>query len=348
MIGMQLSLEELKKILLVSPRSEIELLDNIKRLHQLFTTERQRIQDYADSLELVSAYTAFYLPTNIVKFDFLISKMPHEAMIDLANYDFIDWGTGPGTYLLAFLQQMGGVYHGTIYGVDSSQVMLTQASRILEHYFPQIKNKKFQMPSEFGHESRPSILCLGNSLNELSLEDFSDLLQKVAPEYVFIIEPGTKEMFAKMLCIREIVARDGFSSIYPCSSLELKCPLQKRDDWCHQVILKASHHPSIERISQQVGLDRRNLPLIGHIYCRKKYQRSQRALLLRKRKEAKGVFYWELCDQNHQLLRVEILKRNYSKDRLKQLQQLNVGSLVDFQVIKEMDAGEYRIELTSF
>jgi len=96
-----LSVEDIRPHLLNSKLKESELIKLIDDMSMKFTVKRDKIQDYIINENAVSAYSAFYLPTNIPKLHFLLSKLKNETLDDIIKRPFIDFGCGPGTFSLA-------------------------------------------------------------------------------------------------------------------------------------------------------------------------------------------------------------------------------------------------------
>jgi ribosomal protein RSM22 (predicted rRNA methylase) len=269
------------------------------------------------------------LPTNIPKLHFLLSKLPESILEDFKNRPFIDMGIGPGTFSLAWKKLMKTSSHVEMIGVDSSKLMLDQALKIMNGFYPE---DKFQAVTKFAEKKSHSILFFGHSINEMGRERTLDHIVTIDPEYVIWIEPGTSEVFKELIALREVMLNH-YDVLYPCPS-NASCP----NDWCHQV-LRTTHAPDLERLSQLVSLDRKILPMIAHVYRRKSKTpiALTSATVIRYIQETKFSFEYEVCytasGENKNSV-IEIQKKHLSKDEIKDFKHSNVGERLDFSVEK--------------
>jgi len=336
---MDLSLADIGPFLLNSQLSEVEHIKNLKLLSKNFTSERVKcLNEYQFNTDLISSYALFYFPTNIPKFDFIISRLTKSEQMYLKQCQFIDVGTGPGTYLYAFLN-WAKTFSLNHVAVDQSQFMLQQAEKLLRGLLPAFNCTFTQIaPAKI---SAKSLLFFGHSLNEMGLKNGLQYIDKLNPEYVFTIEPGTKETFSFILKLRKEMALRNYAVLYPCAHLNSSCPLEERDDWCHQ-ILRTQHHESIERLSQLINKDRRTMPLIAHLYKRERKKISSESdykhRLVRLVKETKFSWIWDvcMCEDPLRLQRIEVLKSEFSKSQQKEIKNISSGIGINFDPIKEM------------
>jgi len=345
---MDLSYDILKNLLLNPNLSEVEIVRLLKSIHMNFTTNREDIGDYAKTEDLVSAYTMFYLPTNILKLPFVLNQLNQKTIEALKKTSIIDIGSGPGTYALGFLDFFKNEFSESLILVDQSDSMLKQAAKVIKHFFPNFKNVHYQKSLDSFKTSGDITLFFGNSLNEIGFDKAMDLIEKIKPKFLFFIEPGTKDFFKTTLKIRNEMKKRGHSVIYPCPSLNDKCPLEGKDDWCHQ-ILYTTHDPSIERLSQLLKKDRRTMPFISHIYNLKEEIVSNLPVrLIRILKETKFALMWEVCLEENgkiQTKHFEIPKKFLSKDVLKKFKNSSVGVQVEFEIIKKVNENLWRVKL---
>lgn len=315
---------------LLVPLEDRELVSLIKEISFKFTQKREDIGDYVLDEKMVSAYAAFYLPTNLPKFDFLMSQLSVETRDQLKECTFIDYGCGPGTYGLGFNKTFDS---RKIQFIDKSSLMLQQAQKII--------GDGFKFLNEYQEVEGKKCLFFGNSLNEMELSYIEKLIEKIDPDFIGFIEPGTKEFFSKALEIRSYLARKEYGIHFPCSSNLLSCPMEKkkREDWCHQV-LYVTHDQELEKISQMSKLDRRTLPFISHFY-EKGISKNQKARLVRFIKETKFSYIWEVC-YDLELLRIEFMKKGLIK---KKIPKIPIGSEIRFKVLKEIKDGPQRVEI---
>lgn len=349
---MDLSFETLKKLLLNPNLTESDIVRLLDTISKNFTVNRDAIKQYSNSVDMASAYTAFYLPTNFLKLPFILNQLDKTILEQIKKTTIIDVGSGPGTYALAFKDYFGSEFQGSLIIMDQSKVMLDQASKIMNYFFPETKNIRYENNLNFEIVG-DTTLFFGNSINELGFEKLLDLLNKIKPKFLFFIEPGTKQFFEIALKIRNEMVKRGGSVLYPCPSLIDGCPLEKKDDWCHQ-ILRTKHHPSIERLSQLIKKDRRVMPFISHLYLLNETNNKPsytQARLIRFIKETKFAFIWEVClEEDGKILtkRFEVLTKNLSKIACKELKKASVGINVNFELVKKISPEIWRVELQNF
>lgn len=238
-------------------------------------------------------------------------------------------GAGPGTFSLAYKMLLEIQGHVEMVAVDSAQIMLDQATKIMNGFFP---GDKFTTTRKISSASPSSILFFGHSINEMGVERAQDLIMTVDPEYVMWIEPGTSEFFHDLKKLRGNLL-DSYDVIYPCPG-NAGCP----SDWCHQV-LRTSHDLSVERLSQLVSLDRKILPMAAHVYRRKKTSRVDNGpVTIRYLNETKFSFEYEVCMQNetgeNRNVVIEIQKKQLSKSQEKAFKNADVGERISFEVEK--------------
>lgn len=326
-----ISFSEFSHLLLNPHLKESEHVKNIKEISSKFTKNRDEIKDYVLDENLVSSYTMFYLPTNALKFDFILNKLPEEIKATIFNSEFIDVGCGPGTYSYALSRH---TENQKITCVDTSALMLSQAKKILEHKYPQ---NHFEFQRKIDTKKNGGTLFFGNSINEMGIQNALDLVNIVNPDIVFFIEPGTSELFVELKKMRTILL-DEYDVVYPCPSNE-KC----HNHWCHQ-ILRVSLSHDVERLSQLVSLDRKIMPLCGHVYVKKNkfnFNKSNELTIVRYLNETKFSFIYDVCDfeaGENKIVKIEILKKNMTKEMEKKYKNASVGDRIVF--IKEKLVGD--------
>lgn len=348
---MNLTLEQLQPAFLNPKISEGKLVHNIGLISKLYTSNREELKGWTWTDDLVSAYSAFYLPTNIPKFSFAIEQFSDEIKNAIENCEVVDIGTGPGTYLLAFFREFPEA-KGPFYGYDFSTLMIEQARKMVKHFFSE---KKCSIGSILpGRKSKKRLLIFGNSLNEMLEEEIIEIIDDMEADYVLFIEPGTSSVFKKMLNVRSKLFQNNWNNVYPCPTSKAICPIKDKleegkEDWCHQVI-RMIHEPCIERISQMAKLDRKSMPLIAHFYSKNSRNgfADDEGRLVRFIDENKHSFQWEVCmvlNSIEQLVRIEIPKKTLSKSEVKELKNNSVGGIYKFEIIKEISPVHFRAKL---
>ncbi len=345
-----LTLTHLRPHLLSPDLSEAQCLRLIKEMNQAFTSKREAINNYVLSPDFVSAYSLLYLTTNFPKLNFLLDQLNHELVKQFESCDFIDYGCGPGTYSLAWLQRFTQ-FAGNIHCIDQSPLMIEQAKKFIAALHPQYSGahytNRYQVMNKADRQ-RPLVLFFGHSLNELGRTAALKLIKEIDPDFVLFIEPGTKDFFADALFYRQELLSQAFSINYPCLS-QSACPMLSRpDDWCHQV-LQLTHPPDVERLCQMASLDRRHLPLIA--FCFSKSAPSQvviSARYLQMVEENKFCFILAVCQEEAgQLIyrHFELLKRYLDNKSVKALRALSIGSTLEFECEKILTQDKWRVKI---
>lgn len=324
-----MKLSEILPHLIHQFKSENDLIRAIDEISNKFTKERNKIGDYLKDPRLVAAYTAFYLLTNIPKLEEVLKWMPGAWMEELKNCDFIDLGAGPGTFSLAWKEL--GLANGDFYQVEQSELMRQQGLLLWKGFH---QEKLFQGAKWEWKNDRPKFLLFGHSANEMGSEEAIRYIEKINPEHILFIEPGTKDFFPEMLKIRTYLLNHQHTVLYPCPN-ELSCPMQNKDDWCHQFI-HIKQDSEIERISQMARKDRKLLPLTVHAYSRTFKGENPQERLVRVFPETKFSLEWEICHIN-QLERYQIMKRDLSSKEIKDLGAVLAGASLESELLKELD-----------
>lgn len=321
-------------------KTEHELISAIEELSRNFTTNRQDLSEYLKDERLSAAYTAFYLTTNIPKLQHLFQWLPPEFLELLKEATFLDVGAGPGTFSIAFREWLQRPVKKLIQ-IETSEVMRQQSRKLWQGLFPGETSLWWERVQT--DESPGKLMLFGHSANEMGPEKTLDYIQRSNPEHVIFIEPGTKDFFPQMLTIRQKLLTQGYRVIYPCPNAE-ECPLRNSNqDWCHQ-FLQVTQDPEVERLSQMVKKDRRNLPIIFHVYSRTFVGSNPDYRLVRVFPETKFSFEWEVCHQNS-IERIQVMKRGMSKAEEKAMGQVLAGAGLELEVQKELEQSK-RVKVT--
>jgi hypothetical protein len=312
--------------------SEHDLVKAVEELSRKFTTERESINDYLRDERLSSAYTAFYLATNVAKLEAVFQWLPEEFLAALRGVSLVDVGAGPGTFSIAFRRWLGAPLVNCIQ-VETSQVMRHQAQRLWKGLFPDEALLSWERP--LTPPQGPTLMIFGHSANEMGSERALSYIQHFSPDHVLFLEPGTKDFFPQMLSIREELFRRSYQVLYPCPTGEA-CPLRNsHQDWCHQ-FLHVQHDPEVERLSQMVRKDRRLMPITFHAFSKTFTRQNPQSRIIRVLPETKFSFEWELCETNR-LQRVQVMKRGMQREQEKTIGQLLAGASVELEIEKELE-----------
>ena len=323
--------------------TESELVKNLNELSMQFTVRRGDLDRYTQDEKLVAAYSAFYLPTNMPKFKFLMDQLEPKIREQISQSHFWDFGSGPGTFSLAYLDYFSRADDLKVTLVDSSKLMLSQARLFLSSLFPKRMVKYLdKLPKEIQGKKT---LLFGHSFNEIGYQRAIEIIRQVDPDYLIMIEPGTKEVFSYINDLRIYMREHGYACLYPCLNLHSDCPMTSRlSDWCHGV-MRMVHDPDLERLSQLIKKDRRNMPFIAHVYQKGSWQSdsdkgTEQARLVRFLNNSKFGFEVEvcLCKENDLVIeKIQLLKKDMTKEEIKKFENINVGSKLTFTVIKKFD-----------
>lgn len=305
---------------------ESDLLQAVQEISTKFTTQRENIGDYLKDPRLVSAYTAFYLTTNIPKLAEVLKWMPEEWLSQIKKVPFIDVGAGPGTYSLAWKQWAGDEVKD-IWQIETSEVMRKQSKKLMNGMFPEVKLHQAELPQE-------GLLLFGHSANEMGPREAISYIEKTRPNHILFIEPGTKEFFPQMLELRRWLIKNDFNVLYPCPS-EHECPmLNDPDNWCHQFI-RVQQGPEVERLSQILKKDRRLLPLTVHAYSRS-FKHHDQERIVRVLPSTKFSFEWEVCLGDH-LEHFQLMKRGLDKKTVKEIDGVLAGASLESEREKVLE-----------
>ncbi len=325
-----MKLAEIIPHLLYTFPHESDLIRAIEEISRKFTTDRSKIGDYLKDERLVSAYTAFYLATNLPKLAGIMKWMPEEWKENVKGRPLIDLGAGPGTFSLAWRELFG---KGEFLQIENSEAMKRQARKLWDGNFP---------AEEMKHTGTVNngILLFGHSANEMNPETAIHYIEKFSPDDIIFIEPGTPEFFGKMLEIRSELIRSGWHVLYPCPK-ETECPMRGTTDWCHQFI-HVSHDPEVERLSQIMHLDRKLLPLTVQVFSRREYQKTSERLV-RVMPETKFSFEWQVCHDNN-LENYQVMMRGMDKATEKKIGKMLAGEPLSTELEKDV-SGKKRVKL---
>ncbi len=348
--------QNIKRHLLIQGLQDRKVAHLLEGIKELYTARREGLPSKEWSAEEVSAYASFYLPTNMAKFSFVMDQLPKEIREELSHCQIIDFGTGPGTYLVAYLDYFGGSDCGHLYGIDISESMIQQASQLLGGLFPDLKTK-MHFEGEVGNYSHAlgRFLIFGNSLNEMNSDEVFKIIKKVDPTHLLFLEPGVPTVFDEMMKVRDLLKGEGYSCHYPCPSMD-PCPILAtseelgEDDWCHQV-WRGTHEPEVEHLGQLARIDRKAMAFIGHFYTKgSSVQPQESTRFIRFLNETKHSFDWQVCrkcEEGLEKAELEIPKKIFSKKEAKEMKKLSVGTNFNYEEDKILGNGKIRVKSLS-
>ncbi len=330
-----------------------QLLKLLKEMSLKFTVSRDKIGDYGLDADRVSAYTLYYTPTHLPKFQFLFSHLPIELQDLWPKAEIIDYGMGPGSFSLAYLHDHPQ-FSGDIYGIDKSSLMIEQAEKLMAGLHPNVAfHTGFDMGVIPAKSARKRILIFGHSLNELGLMTGKEIIARLRPDLIFVIEPGTHAVFHELGLPMRQQLQESYELLYPCRAPEASCPMMlQKDNWCHQVV-KSIHHEDIMRWSQQLNFNRKYQPMMGMLFGARDLElnstlATEKAILFRHISETKYAFIWEVClsqGDGNEIVQLEMVKKKMSKSEQKQFKDACAGLEVDFKLVKKIRPLYWRVEL---
>lgn len=340
---------QLWPLLLCPNLSEHEVVALIGQISKNLTVNRQHLSGddhYALSEQLVSAYTLFYLPTNMPKLAFVLNQIPLWQKKEILKSTLIDLGTGPATFILAFdqLKKEEIISEGELIGIDQSASMLKQALQL---------TKNFNIPAQFFEAQKfeqatihDSTLLFGHGLNEMGVEKALAWIKKIDPKHILFLEPGTPLVFEQMQKMREKLQQLQYDCLYPCPRGDRACPISKREgDWCHQ-ILRISHSSEIQRLGQLARLDRNQMPLIAHLYSKSLKKEGDDPRLVRYLGQSKFGWSFESCkeqDDKNVLEKIALMKKDFKGQSKKFINQLSVGDSFSYEVQGALNDGTLKV-----
>jgi SAM-dependent methyltransferase len=343
-----MDITKLHKNCLIEKLTEAQLIKNVTHLSQIFNFRLDQIKNYAKNPALVAAYASFYMPLNIDKLKFILSNIeefPQDPKF-WESCEIVDFGCGPGTYSLALYEYLKKPKELSFKFIDSSKIMLDQAKKITENLYPSLKASFHQDLFRNINKNKKPVLLFGNIVNECGHLYALDIVTKLKPEIIILIEPGTKQAFNQILPFRDEMIKNKYNCLYPCPAMS-SCPIaHDENQWCHQ-ILKTKQDPALQRMGQLVKLDRKVQPFIGHVYSRFKAS-PKNAFLFRQKKITKHSFEWQLCqNQGDQLALVnaQIPKKNLKKQDIIKIKELSCGFFPKFEVLKKINDSTTLISL---
>lgn len=325
-------------------KSETELITNIQKVSENFTTKRENLRDYLKSEKLISAYTAFYLTTNLPKWNEVLNKISLSKE-ELADFEVIDIGTGPGTFMLAALDDNP---QQVIYGFESAELMRNQGNKLIKNLFPGTNAQIYSHLNAIGEKRKKRLGVFGHSANEMEVHQVLKLIKSLELDKVLFIEPGTSTYFAKALDIRSELLKLDFKISYPCAS-QKTCPMSSGDDWCHQ-FLYIKQAPDVERLCQILKKDRKLLPQTIHFFEKEQTQTNEElSRIIRVYKPTKFGLEMQVCQSRageNYLFDIQQLSRHRSKKEMKELSKILAGDKVSFEIVKELERGKLRVDIT--
>jgi len=349
------SVAEIRENLLVH-LNDHDAVDSLKKTQRNFTISREQISNYSRSEEDISSYSLFYMPTDFPKLSMILAQLDHHLIERLkkAKVTVFDIGCGPGTFSFAWSDYFPGSDHSFFF-IDQSSIMLEQA-KVFSRTLFNLRNTSFTRSVSTTATidgSDLKIAIFGHSINEMGLNVANDYLKKIDPDLIFMIGPGTPEVFRLFMDWKTgSASKLGYDILYPCLDSS-RCPIYsnpKSDDWCHQ-ILRSKLSPDLHQLGQKLSIDRRSVPFVGHIYIKTAMltesgvanEAGEKFTLVRFLGQTKFSWRFLACPVGSQeIVELEILKKLLTKDQVHQVMSLCVGDRVRFSLVKAVGPNHLR------
>lgn len=333
--------------------SEADLVKAITELNQLYVHQRQKLQANSLTPRLSSAYLHFYFPSNIPKLFKLLQLLPPNLIDEIGKVPWIDFGSGPATYTLAWyswLRSQKKKFPPEALLIESDMNMQAVANKVLDKY---LSNEDITLVSDLSKKNiLGGALFFGHSSNELSLDQLFQIIQQTDPKFIILLEPGTPEVFKKILELRSHLISHNYKIHYPCLQQGV-CPMKQQTvakNWCHQY-LSLRFSSSVERLTQLVSLKRQHSAVLFHVYEKNALSGAITTFLppgsyrvVQGPMQTKGVWTWQVCTAEGKLEWLETLTRQYSKEQLDLLENKTPGTILSsITVQKELKPGYLRV-----
>ncbi len=336
------SLKEIKESLFGIEVPDSKLIDELEKIKDGFTLKREKIGEYVKNSYSSSCYALFYGLTNYPKLEKLLSYLPCEIKDYILDSTFYDIGTGSGSFSFAYWDL--SLKKSPVYAIDSSPAMLDIAHKLKNSFYSgaSILFQKSIGPNDISKENKKT-LFFGNSINENSANWAFNWVEKISPDVVLFIEPGTKDAFFKCIEFRELLIQKEYRIIYPCLN-SLNCPIKENelDDWCHQ-IFKLHHSVEVEALCQKMRADRIYMPVTAHVYVKKSVFLDFKDMhdgerVFRVLPENKFSYNFTVCSKEDLSLRlstIKILKKKLSSEEKSVVKKIEQGALINLDTYNE-------------
>jgi ribosomal protein RSM22 (predicted rRNA methylase) len=325
--------------------SEDDLIRAIQELNSLYVLRRDELNSSMLNSRLASAYLYLYLTTNVPKLFKVLSFLPKELILKIAATPWIDFGSGPATYTLAWyawLQHQKIPYPKEGLLIEKDPAMQEIANKVLDKF---LHHEDIKVANTLQQKKlEQATLFFGHSCNELSTEVLLNMVEDVKPKFILFLEPGTPEVFKKILEIRTHLLSRDFKVHYPCLQMK-SCPMKQTDNWCHQY-LHLRLPSQVERLTQLASLKRQHSAVIFHVYERVDSLpiKNNQYRIVQGPMQNKGAWTWQVCSHEGKLMWMESLTRNFNKQQLKVLETKVPGEIFsEVQIQKEIKPQHYRV-----
>ena len=327
--------------------SEDDLVSAIHELSKLYIYQREQLGRKELTPRLATAYLYLYFTSNIPKLFKLLNYLPKVLIEKIAAQPWMDFGAGPGTYTLAWYAWLSAQklpFPKQSLLIEQDKAMMSIANKVLDQF---LHHEEILVTNNIDQKKlEDATLFFGHSCNEVSLDELLRLIKDAAPRFLIFLEPGTPEVFKKMLDIRSHLLNRGYQIHYPCLQ-QKPCPMKNQDNWCHQYVhLRFTN--SVDRLTQLTNLRRQHSAVIFHVYEKIENKIITNNLshyrIIQGPEQNKGAWTWQVCNENGDLVWFESLTRQYNKEQLKFLELKVPGEIFsEVEIQKELKPHHYRV-----
>lgn len=245
---------------------------------------------YARDLAVMRSYALYYMPVNMPKLWFLLDRCAPLLRALLAAHPaprVAELGCGPGTFLWAWLfwlrrhapQALAAMATRPVdsppwlTGIDHAEAALTHARALgdaLARWPDLAPHAPAWQPADWRAVPLPDVdlLLIANTLNEAADAPLPiDALTAWGGHTLVIIEPGTTEVFHRLLPLRDALLAAGWHCAFPCPRAAA-CPMAATfANWCHFHVNRFLL-PHVQRMSNRAGRQNPRHHFVGLVFSR--------------------------------------------------------------------------------
>lgn len=234
------------------------MLAKIQKLKQLFDTSSHELKNNYWTDELLEIYSETLGERIKWKWQHFFNELklkkihPEELF---SKGQILDWGCGPGTASVAFIESCLNPQNFAFNFEDRSKAAVDFSEKRISALAP--KQDPFPRAAK--------LTLISYVLSELGSAEETTLINKIKSADVFLwIDAGTLKESRRLSKIRNDLLAD-FNFLHPCPHSKL-CPLsgtQNPNDWCHHFAhapQEIFHSAKWAEISKTLKIDLRSLP----------------------------------------------------------------------------------------
>jgi ribosomal protein RSM22 (predicted rRNA methylase) len=297
----------------LSTKSTKELSIQFKRVS--FSYRHNECKNTGLTKADVDAYLVGRLPLTFSVLCDLLEKIKVHMPF---TFSVTDYGSGPATALLA----LHYVFDNSCFqylAVEEKTAMKEAAVYLADKLNYQMQIRQMNVEKAEGLFSTLAIASY--LLNELeNMESFFKILCN-HHEFILVIEPGTPDGYQRILKLRDLALKNGFSVVAPCPHGN-PCPLQE-GDWCH--FFTRCQRPKILKQIKEASLGYED-EKYSYIFLSKHTKASHNGVLLDKPLVHPYKIEMKACCQDGHLKLLEIPKKD--KDAYKMAKKSAWGDFI--------------------